>query len=76
MSGSRTTGPTLPIADGSSSSSSTITNSKATVKTVGTVSYNSNGSFNTDNNYVSKRIISNKLQYDLRKYIIFRNLLH
>jgi hypothetical protein len=53
MSGSRTTGPTLPIADGSSSS--TITNSKATVKTVGTVSYNSNGSFNTDNNYVSKK---------------------
>jgi len=63
MSGSRTTGSTLAIADGSSSMA---TNSKATVKTVGTVSFNSNGSLNPGNNYVRKR----RIQYDLRKYII------
>jgi hypothetical protein len=62
MSGSKTMGPTLAIANGSSSaSSSSITNSREPVKTVGTVSFNSNGTMNIDKNYVRKRIIINKL---------------
>jgi hypothetical protein len=44
MSGSRITGPTLAIADGSSSDHSK--------RTVGAVSFNANGSMNIDSAYV------------------------
>ncbi len=43
MSGSRITGPTLAIADGSSSDSK---------RTVGVVSFNTNGSMNISSDYV------------------------
>jgi exo-beta-1,3-glucanase (GH17 family) len=57
MSGSKINGPTLAITDGASSLSS-ITDSKGPVRTVGALSFSSNGSINTNNDYVRKNIFS------------------
>ncbi|CAF0817704.1 unnamed protein product [Rotaria sp. Silwood1] len=55
MTGSKTTGPTLAIAGGTSSST---TDSNRNTTTVGTVSFNSNGSMNTNSNYNSPSLMS------------------
>ena len=51
MNGSRLSGTTLAIAGGPTAS---ITDSKETGKTIGTVSFNSNGSMNIDSDHVRK----------------------
>ncbi|CAF1400699.1 unnamed protein product [Rotaria sp. Silwood1] len=55
MTGSKTTGPTLAIIGETSLS---ITDSNRTVTTVGTVSFNSNGSMNTNSNYTLPSLMS------------------
>ncbi|CAF2342137.1 unnamed protein product [Rotaria sp. Silwood2] len=55
MTGSKTTGPTLAITGGTSSS---IIDGNRTVPTVGTVSFNSNGSMNTNNNHNPPSLMS------------------